>query len=280
MRTFDYESFRKDAIPVDVRMYLTMIIPYQGDQPFIYSQKKGIFNNLVESARIRSTGASNRIEGIATSDKRLIALVEGKLSPRNRIEKEILGYSYCLNKVCTSYDNIPITPDYILQLHADLYQYLSANHEGRFKSKETEVEEPDPSGEHSIICVPRPAEQTTEVMQDLCDTYNRAIENNAAAPLILIMQFVYDFLCIRPFDSGNGRMSRLLMLLLLTRNGYPVARFISLESMIEKTKDSYFLALRESSQNRSEGTEAAWPFIRYMLGILLAAYREIENRVK
>ena len=279
MRTFDYESFQKSSIPSDVRMYLTMILPYQEEKPFLYGQKSGVFEYLAQKTKHRSAGASNRIEGISTTDKRLIALVDGKIAPHSKTEKEILGYCLCLEKVFVSNDNIPITPDYILELHADLYHYLSTNREGRFKSIDNMVEATDAAGEKSVLFVPAPAAYTQQAIADLCDTYNRAMEKEAMPPLVLIMQFVFDFMCIKPFSHGNGRMSRLLMLLLLNRCGFPVVKYISLDAMIEKTKDSYFNALKESGLNWHQNTDPSWEFIRYMLGILLAAYHEMENRV-
>ena len=278
MRTFDYDAFRKESIPSDVRMYLTLIAPYKDKQAPVFCRKSGVFENLAETARIRSAGASNRIDGIETTDKRLIAIVEGKIVPHSKDEKEILGYSYCFDKICADDSRAPVTPDEVLALHADLYQYYSSCREGRFKVIDHVVETMPSTGEKSILFVPPPAVLTPQAMEDLCTAYNRAIEDNVLPPLILIMQFVFDFLCIHPFDCGNGRMSRLLTLLLLNRSGFPVIKYISIESMIEKTKDSYFDALNESASNWHEGKEVSWPFVRYMLGILLAAYREIENR--
>jgi len=263
-------------------MYLTMIQPYHKDTPFLFSHKSGVFENLAEKTKLRSTGASNRIEGISTADKRLIALVEGKIAPHNKTEKVILGYCRCLDKVFESNDNIPVTPDDILGLHKDLYHYLSANLEGRFKSMDNVIDMDDTTGAaggRSILFVPTPAAYTQQAITDLCDTYNRAMVKNTVPQLILIMQFVFDFLCIKPFDQGNSRMSRLLTLLLLNRCGYTVVKYISLDSMIEKTKDGYFSALKESGLNWHENADPSWAFIRYMLGILLAAYREIENRM-
>lgn len=278
MRTFDYNLFRRESIPSDVRMYLSMLAPYQDRQAPVYCRKSGVFENLAETARIRSAGASNRIDGIETTDKRLIAIVNGKIAPQNKAEKEILGYTYCFDKICANQDRVPVTPGEILKLHADLYQYYSSCREGTFKVKDDVVETTPAEGERNVLFVPPPATLTPQAMEDLCSAYNQAVENNTMPPLVLIMQFAFDFLCIHPFDCGNGRMSRLLTLLLLNRSGFPVIKYISIESMIEKTKSGYFDALNESALNWHDGTEVSWPFVRYMLGILLAAYREVESR--
>ena len=279
MRNFDYDTFRTASIPNDVVMYLSQINEYKGKQQQFYKQKPEILEKLVQVAKIQSTAASNRIEGICTSDKRLHDLSTEKEKPRNRDEQEILGYRFCLDIIHENHDYIQVTPNYILQLHGYLYRYLPTSMGGHFKSSDNTIEEIGADGKKRVRFVPVSAFETSPAMDNLCTAYNRALEKEVTESLIINMQFVLDFLCIHPFMDGNGRMSRLLTLLLLYKHGYYVGKYISLESMIEKTKDSYYDALQASSQNWHENTNDAWEFIRYMLGVILAAYREFEDRV-
>ena len=279
MRNFDYDSFQKASVPNDIVMYLSQINEFKGKQQLFYKQKPDVLEKLVQVAKIQSTASSNRIEGIFTSDKRMRELASEKSAPRNRDEKEILGYRYCLDLIHENHDFIRITPNYILQLHGYLYRYLPQNLGGHFKGTDNTIEETDADGKTRVRFRPVSAFETPHAMENLCAAYNRALENEITDTLILNMQFVLDFLCIHPFTDGNGRMSRLLTLLVLYKCGYFVGKYISLESMIEKTKDSYYDALQASSENWHEKGNDAWEFIRYMLGIILAAYREFENRV-
>ena len=279
MRTFDYDSFRKASIPNDVVMYLSQINEYKGKQQLFYKQKSDILEKLVSVAKIQSTASSNRIEGIFTTDKRLQELTAEKVAPRNRDEKEILGYRFCLDMIHESHDYIKVTPNYILQFHGYLYRYLPTNMGGYYKNTDNTIEETDADGKAHVRFKPVTAFETPQAMTDLCAAYNHALEREVTDSLIVNMQFVLDFLCIHPFIDGNGRMSRLLTLLVLYRSGYFVGKYISLESMIEKSKDSYYDALQASSQNWHENRNDSWEFIRYMLGIILAAYREFENRI-
>ena len=289
MRTFDYDSFETAPIPGEVRLYLTLIKEYKGKLQDLYIRKPDTLNKMIHFARQRGTGASNRLEGIVTSDKRLAALLDGEVKPVSKAEKEILGYKYCLDMIRKNYISSEITPGYILMLHKSLYRYCPSPSDGQFRTQDAASGADGTSGADgegyrnpecakTVDFVPAAGLEPTRAIHELCNAYNRAMAKNDVSSLILGTQFVLDFLCIQPFSEGNGRMSRLLLLLILYQNDYKAGKCISLELMIEKTKDAYCESLQSSTQDWLEGKNNSWPFISYMLGIILAAYRELENR--
>ena len=232
----------------------------------------------MEIAKVQSTEASNAIEGIVTTSTRIRQLVEEKTAPRNRDEQEIAGYRDALNIIHENFDAIPITRNYILQLHKVLYSHMSNPMAGQTKSVQNYISATYPDGHTETLFTPLAPFETPEALDRICDEYNRVIGNMEAEPLIVIPIFIHDFLCIHPFNDGNGRMSRLLTTLLLYRNGFYVGKYISLEAKIAKNKDLYYAALRQAQEGWHEGTEDAVPFIKYLLGIILSAYRDFEDR--
>ncbi len=279
MRKLDYDSFETNSIPCENKTYITLINQYKNEQLPIYQKKSQILDKMVRVAKIQSAGASNRIEGVSTCDKRLKHLMEETVEPIGKAENEIRGYRFCLDLIHEKYDSFPVTPENIRQLHAYLFQYLSDDTGGKYKTEDNLVVTTDLNGNIADRFEPVSAADTPSAIEDLCAAFNIAIEKGAVPPLLLILQFVFDFLCIQPFCDGNGRMSRLLMFLLLYRSGYYVGRYISLDAMIEKTKDSYFNSLWASAEGWHEGKYDPGIFICYILGIILSAYREFENRV-
>ena len=235
---------------------------------------------LLEVALIQSTGASNRIEGIFTSDKRLKELVSQKAEPRNRSEQDIAGYREVLSTIHESYEYINPRPNIILQLHRDLYSYSQGGAGGSYKNSDNVIAETDTEGHQKARFIPVPAFQTDEAMEELCARFLEAWEADRIDKLILIPMFILDFLCIHPFNDGNGRMSRLLTLLLFYKAGYIVGKYVSMEMLIEKTKETYYEALQASSTGWHEGENSYEPFVKYYLGIMLKAYNEFESRVE
>ena len=229
---------------------------------------------------IQSTGASNRIEGIFTSDKRLEELVSQKAEPRNRSEQEIAGYREVLSTIHEGYEYITPRPNIILQLHRDLYSYSQGTAGGSYKNSDNVIAETDAEGHQKARFIPVPAFQTAEAMEELCTRFLEAWEADRIDKLILIPMFILDFLCIHPFNDGNGRMSRLLTLLLFYKAGYIVGKYVSMEMLIEKTKETYYEALQASSTGWHEGENSYEPFVKYYLGIMLKAYNEFESRVE
>ena len=279
MRIFDYREKWKKLLTPEIVSYLTQIHEFRGEQTLFIEAKADTLMQLVEIAKIQSTEASNRIEGIYTSDKRLKALVKDTTRPRTRDEREIAGYRDVLSTIHESHDYIPPKPSIILQLHRDLYKFEGYEIGGKYKTADNIIEEEDAEGNKFVRFKPMAAWETPEAIEELCKAYEQALATEQIDPLILIPMFVLDFLCIHPFNDGNGRMSRLLTLLLLYRAGYIVGKYISIEKLIETTKDSYYECLQLSSLKWHEEENDYEPFVKYMLGVVVAAYREFSARV-
>lgn len=280
MHIFDYKETPKHLLTPDIVNMLSSLHEFRGKQELYIEAESDVLTALLDIAKIQSTKASNKIEGIYTSDERLEALVMEKSEPRNRSEEEIAGYREVLATVHDSYEYIPIRPNNILQLHRDLYSFSSSDTGGRYKNTDNVIAESGKDGQQRVRFIPVSAFQTPEAMENLCDEFNNAIARSEYDPLLLIPMFILDFLCIHPFNDGNGRMSRLLTLLLLYRSGYIVGKYISMEMLIEKTKDTYYEALQNSSiewhNNQSDYTS----FVRYYLGVLLKGYNEFQDRIE
>ena len=233
---------------------------------------------LVEIAKIQSTEASNAIEGIVTTNTRIKQLVKEKTTPKNRDEQEIAGYRDVLNVIHDNFDVIPISKNYILQLHKIMYSHMNNPLAGQTKNLQNYISATYPEGHTEILFTPLSPFETPEALDKICEEYNRVIGNFEVEPLIAIPIFIHDFLCIHPFNDGNGRMSRLLTTLLLYRNGFYVGKYISLEAKIANAKDLYYDALARSQDRWHEGCENAVPFIKYLLSTFLAAYKDFEDR--
>jgi Fic family protein len=280
MKIYDYAETPKTLLTTDIVAMLASIHEHKGKQELHIEAHADTLTKLMEIAKIQSTGASNRIEGIQTTDKRLEELVKGKSEPRNRTEQEIAGYREVLATIHESYDYIHPRPNIIMQLHRQLYSFAHSSVGGSYKNADNYISETDTDGNERIRFKPVPAFLTADAMETLCDSFIRGTEKNEHDALLLIPMFVLDFLCVHPFNDGNGRMSRLLTLLLSYRAGYIVGKYISLEMLIENTKDTYYEALRDSSAGWHDNTSDYAPFVRYYLGIMEKAYREFEERVE
>ncbi len=278
MRDFDYGKLCERTWDNEILSYVAKIHEYKGKQELYIRQKPVELKRLVEIAKIQSTEASNRIEGIVTTNVRLKQLIESKTTPRNRDEDEILGYRNVLNLVHENYPYLPVKPAYILQMHRDLLKYTNLSYGGKFKTTPNEIDMNLPNGKKIVLFHPMEPYETPSAVEAICQSYERALQQEIVDPLILIPCFILDFLCIHPFNDGNGRMSRLLTLLLLCRSGYLVGQFISVEKAIADTKEAYYQALEQSDQNWHEGENDPKPFIKYMLAVILDCYREFESR--
>ena len=278
MRTFNYSEIRNQKWDSDILGLIAAIYKEAGKQEMYLKQRPEELEKLVEIAKIQSTEASNAIEGIVTTSTRIKQLVKEKTAPKNRDEQEIAGYRDVLNIIHESFDAIPISQNYILQLHKILYSHMNNPMAGRTKSVQNYVSAKYPDGHVEILFTPLAPYETPEALDKICEEYNRVIGNMEVEPLIAIPIFIHDFLCIHPFNDGNGRMSRLLTTLLLCRNGFYVGKYISLEAKIAKNKDLYYDALGKAQIGWHEGTEDAVPFIKYLLGTILAAYKDFEDR--
>ena len=280
MKNFDYKDAPQALLTPDIVAMLTSIHEHKGKQGLFIEANADALNTLMEIAKIQSTGASNRIEGINTTDKRLEELVRDKSAPRNRTEQEIAGYRDVLTTIHESYDYIYPRPNIMLQLHKQLYSFARSSIGGSYKNSDNYISETDADGNESIRFQPVPAYLTADAMDRLCAAFIESIEKGEHDALLLIPMFILDFLCIHPFNDGNGRMSRLLTLLLLYRAGYIVGKYISVEKLIENSKDTYYEALQDSSVSWHDNESDYLPFIRYFLGILQKAYNEFESRVE
>ena len=279
MRSFNYSALKDKKWDNEIVSYVSLIHEHKAKQEIFLKQKPQELEKLIEIAKVQSTEFSNEIEGIRTTDTRLKQLVNEKTTPRNRDEEEIVGYRDVLNIIHENYEFIPITTNYILQLHKILYSHSAKTIGGSFKNVQNYISGTDANGKTYTIFTPMSPFETPLAMENICNEFNKAIVESEVDPLILIPIFIHDFLCIHPFLDGNGRMSRLLTTLLLYRCGYLVGKYISLEAKISKNKNSYYEALEQSQKDWSIGKDNPESFIKYLLGTIIAAYRDFEDRV-
>ena len=278
MRDFNYSAIREQKWDATILGLIAAIYKEAGKQELYLKQRPEELEKLVEIAKVQSTEASNAIEGIVTTNTRIRQLVEEKTTPRNRDEQEIAGYRDVLNIIHENFDVIPITQNYILQLHKILYSHMNNPMAGRTTNVQNYISATYPDGHTETLFTPLAPFETPTALDKICEEYNRVIGNLEVEPLIVIPIFIHDFLCIHPFNDGNGRMSRLLTTLLLYRSGFYVGKYISLEAKIAKDKDLYYAALQQSQLGWHEGTEDPLPFIKYLLGTILSAYKDFEDR--
>ena len=278
MRDFNYSKIKEQKWDSEVLSLIAAIYKYVGKQELYLKQRPDELEKLVEIAKIQSTESSNAIEGIVTTNTRIKQLVEESTTPKNRDEEEIAGYRDVLNIIHESFDAIPITKNYILQLHKILYSHMNNPIAGQTKTVQNYISATYPDGHTEVFFTPMAPFETPEALEKICEEYNRVIGNLEVEPLIAIPVFIHDFLCIHPFNDGTGRMSRLLTMLLLYRSGFYVGKYISLEAKIAKNKDLYYEALGKAQNGWHEGEEDVVPFIKYLLGTILAAYKDFEDR--
>ena len=258
---------------------ISKIHEYKGKQSYLLDAKKDTLETLLKVAKIQSTSSSNKIEGIYTTDKRINEIVNQKLEPKNRNEEEIAGYRDVLSLIHENYSFIDINKNTILQLHRDLYKYTGYNYGGKFKNSQNYIEEENEQGEKKIRFTPLSPVETPIAIEELCKNYNELVNNESCDLLVLIPIFILDFVSIHPFNDGNGRMSRLLTLLLLYKADYMVGKYISIEKIIEETKDSYYDTLEKSSVKWHNNENDYSYFVEYYLGIILNAYKEFDSRI-
>lgn len=280
MRHFDYASLINKTWDNEIVNYLTLIHEYKGKQSIYIQQRPQELERLIEIAKVQSTEASNSIEGIRTTETRLRQLMSERTTPRNRDEKEIAGYRDALNIVHENFDYIPLTPNYILQLHKILLSHTDSAFGGCFKNVQNYINATDEAGNRFTLFTPLAPYETPDAVREICDEYNRAIGEGKVDPLLIIPVFIHDFLCIHPFLDGNGRMSRLLTTLLLYRAGYEVGKYISLEAKIAKNKDAYYASLKDSQVGWHEQQDDPTAFVKYLLSTIIAAYRDFDDRIQ
>lgn len=278
MRDFNYSLIKDLKWDSEILRYIAAIYKEAGKQEMYLKQRPEELEKLVEIAKIQSTESSNAIEGIVTTNTRIRQLIEEKTTPKNRDEQEIAGYRDVLGIIHDSYVALPLTQNYILQLHKILYGHMNNPAAGKTKTVQNYISASYTDGHTEILFTPLDPFETPKALDRLCEEYNRVIGNAELEPLIAIPVFIHDFLCIHPFNDGNGRMSRLLTTLLLYRSGFHVGKYISLEAKIAAHKDLYYDALFESQKGWHEGNDDPLPFIKYLLGTIIAAYRDLDDR--
>lgn len=278
MRTFNYSKIKEEKWDSEILSLIAAIYKEAGKQEMYLKQRPEQLEKLVEIAKIQSTEASNAIEGIVTTNTRIKQLVTEKTTPKNKNEQEIAGYRDVLNIIHESFDAIQITKNYILQLHKILYSHMNNPIAGKTKTVQNYISATYPDGHVETLFTPLNPTDTPIALENICNEYNRIIGNMEVEPLIAISTFIHDFLCIHPFNDGNGRMSRLLTTLLLYRCGFYVGKYISLEAKIAKNKDLYYASLNDSQDNWHDGNDNKVPFIKYILGTILSAYKDFEER--
>lgn len=257
---------------------LQKIGEYKGKQALFARQTPEILQSLKKLAQVESSESSNRIEGVTAPHHRVRALVLDEKKPENRSEQEIAGYRDALAMVHESSEYVALSNATIQQMHSMMYRYLPEDG-GEWKRKNNEIVELKPDGAREVRFVPVDAADTPETMETLARNYARAIDQEHLEPLIVIPLTVLDFLCVHPFSDGNGRVSRLITLLLLYHHDYQVGRYISIERIIEESKKTYYETLKQSSQKWHEGGHDPHPWLNYFWGVLLRAYHEFEERV-
>ena len=277
MREFNYLKLMELSLPVNIYHTIAKIHEYKGKQELYVKNYPDVLDKMIDVAKIQSTKSSNAIEGIYTNDARLNELMNKKAEPKNRNEEEIAGYRHVLDIIHENYTYIEFNKNDILTLHNQLYSYSYVNYKGKFKTLDNTIMEVDAFGNRKVRFQPVSSFETENYFDKMVEAYNKAVEVNIPA-LILIPVLIHDFLCIHPFDDGNGRMSRLLTLLLLYKFGYFVGRYISIEMLIEESKETYYEELQRASEKWHTGENDEIPFIRYILGVLLKAYRECDDR--
>jgi len=280
MRAYQYEKIYQSLLTPEIVTLVAQIHEFKGEQNLFIEAKSDALTQLVETAKIQSTEASNKIEGIYTSAERLKKIFRDKTMPLTRNEQEIAGYRDVLATIHESHDFIPPKPSIILQLHRDLYKFSGKSIGGSYKSSDNVIEETNAQGNKVVRFQPVPAWDTAEAMERACTALQEAGKNAEYDPLLLIPVFILDFLCLHPFNDGNGRLSRLLTLLLLYRAGYIVGKYISLEKLIELSKETYYETLQQSSTGWHEENNDYLPFVRYILGVIVAAYRDFSSRMQ
>jgi Fic family protein len=279
MLTLDIRRLSEMEIPIGTGWLLGGCMEARGKQDLWIRQKPEVLEVLREQAIIQSVESSNRIEGVTVAANRLRPLVIGRARPRDRSEEELAGYRSALDWIFSRKSRVAVTPDVIRRLHA-LAQGGSSGDAGEWKKRDNEIIEILRSGEHSVRFVPVSARKTPAAMDMLCRRYRSVSDAERVPPLLILATFVLDLLCIHPFRDGKGRISRLVTSLLLQSQGFQVAHYISLERLIEESKEEYYRVLKLCSVGWHEGKNEIVPWWNYFLSTLRNAYKEFALKVE
>ena len=278
MKSFEYGYLLEQTISQNLLMTVRALGEYRGRQKLFEKQSPEVLETLRRVAMVQSVESSNRIEGITVAPDRLEAIMAKKTKPKDRPEGEVAGYRDVLAEIHVKASRLRVTPDLILEFHRRMYGHTKEKG-GTWKTKDNAVLEARPDGRQVVRFRPVSALMTEKYMEKLCELYQCDMDAGQVEPLLLIASFVFDFECIHPFWDGNGRVGRLLTLLLLYQAGYDVGRYISLERITEESKETYYETLHKSSQGWHEAQHDLRPWWEYFLGTVIAAYKEFEDRV-
>lgn len=278
MKSLDINYLERQSISLNIGRLIQKLGEYKGKQDLYKKQTPQIIDTLKQAAIIQSTESSNRIEGIIVAPDRLKAIMLEHSRPKDRPEAEIIGYRNVLSRIHTQFESMDVSISAVLKLHHDMLKGTGIS-SGHWKQKDNTVEEKLPDGRWITRFVPVSAQETPYYMEESCAAFKWLWNNETISNLVSIPSFILDFLCIHPFTDGNGRVSRLLTVLLLHKAGFDVGRFISLERIIEETKESYYDVLYKCSQGWHTGQHSIKPWWEYFLTVLLRAYEELEQRV-
>lgn len=278
MLTLRAATFDQTALPVSASWLLADCMEFRGKQDLWSRQRPEVLEALRQQAMIQSVESSNRIEGVTVAPERLAPLALGKARPRNRSEEELSGYRRALDWIYTRKSAVPVDARTIRHLHA--LSHAGAGDAGEFKSRDHEIIEIFPDGQRRLRFKPTAAKQTASAVDDLCVAYQHLVDGQRVPPLLIVSTMVFDLLCIHPFRDGNGRVSRLLMTMLLLQQGFNVSRYVSLERLVEETKEDYYRVLAECSQGWHEGRNPILPWWNHSLGVLRRAYVEFARQVE
>lgn len=278
MKKFDYSFLDNGLLPANLINITGAIYTLKTGAKIKKDEYEKIFTELEKIAVVQSVKSSNAIEGIVTSDERIEEIVNQNSKPLNHNENEIAGYRDSLNEIHLHYQDIELSENTILRLHEIMMSYTGAEDAGKYKINENYIVEEDKDGNRKMRFKPLGAKETPEAMKQIILAYHDASNNSNINQLLLIPCFILDFLCIHPFRDGNGRMSRLLTLLLLYKNGFDVGKYVSFEEQINNNKGNYYEALRLSSIDWIENKNTYIPFIENFLSTLYICYKELDKR--
>jgi Fic family protein len=277
--TLDRARLEGAFVPMGTSWLLGSCMEARGKQELWTRMKPQVLAVLREQAMVQSVESSNRIEGVTIAADRLRPVVVGKARPRDRSEEELAGYRRALDWVFSRKGDVRLTPQVIRKLHA-LAQGGSSGDAGEWKKRDNEIIELMPGGGSRVRFVPASAKDTPALVEGLCANYEHACAKDWAPPLLLAATFVFDLLCIHPFRDGNGRVSRLATSLLLHSQGFQVARYISLERLVEQSREDYYRVLGECSRGWHEGRNEIVPWWNYLLGMVRSGYKELQTHME
>ena len=278
MKSLDREFLEQQSIPIEMGGMIQILGEFKGRQDLFRRQTPQVLDSLRKVAIIESTESSNRIEGVTVAPERFKELMLNPTNPRGRSEAEVLGYRNVLSQIHTTPEKFEVNEETILMLHREIYAQTDVS-AGHWKRRDNTIEERLPDGRWVTRFIPVPASDAPFYMKELCARFNRIWDERRISPLLLIPAFILDFLCVHPFTDGNGRISRLMTVLLLRQCDFEVVRYISLERIIEQSKETYYEALQMASTGWHQGQHRLKPWWEYSLGTLIKAYREFEERV-